>query len=231
MNEITTKILDNFSPVSALIVYENGLNDKYIEVCDINKHGRLGAAKPVSIDFMISLCQSFSETHSRTPSGAMPGEMLYCDTRAGKETYVWFNPPMKRRMYFKESLNIKNAEYNVPGVVYVVQGGDLDIYAYKGKPMTTRTKLFKAPFFNVTDSSVCLGNDKEILCNNPTFSDLMEHWEKRFWNSEFSHLGGNANPTKSNLVTVTKSAKNKPFDETQLVSFPKLTLEKLLNEL
>jgi len=231
MNEITQQITNNFIPTAALIVYQNRNAEKYLEVCKIGKDGRIGSAKPVSIDFMISLCESFSETYSQTPSGIIPSNMLYSDSRKGKEIFVWSNPPQKRKMYFTKSLSIKNAEYNVPGVVYVVKGEDLDIYAYKGKKLTMRTKLYKAPFFNVTSKDVCLsGNDKE-LDDNPTFSDLMEHWENRFWNSEFSHLGGNTNPTKSNLVTVTKSAKNKPFDEMQLIPFPKLTLEKLLNEL
>ena len=49
-----------------------------------------------------------------------------------------------------------------------------------------------------------------------TFSKLLEYWEKRFWLSEFSHLGGNRNPTGSNLVSVTEKARANPFDENEL---------------
>ncbi|KAB3958605.1 PRTRC system protein B, partial [Bacteroides uniformis] len=49
-----------------------------------------------------------------------------------------------------------------------------------------------------------------------TFSKLLEYWEKRFWLSEFSHLGGSRNPTGSNLVSVTEKARANPFDENEL---------------
>lgn len=37
------------------------------------------------------------------------------------------------------------------------------------------------------------------------------------WMSEFSHLGGGGNPTRSNLVLVTEKARNNPFDENELL--------------
>lgn len=45
---------------------------------------------------------------------------------------------------------------------------------------------------------------------------LLEYWEKRFWLTEFSHLGGNVNPTVSNLVIVTENIRNDPFDMNEL---------------
>ena len=48
------------------------------------------------------------------------------------------------------------------------------------------------------------------------FHEFQEYWEKRFWMSEFSHLGGNRNPTRSNLVSVTEHARNNPFDYSEL---------------
>ena len=76
--------------------------------------------------------------------------------------------------------------------------------------------LFLAPFFNVTGSSVCLGNAALTPPEDMTFSKLLEYWEKRFWLSEFSHLGGSRNPTGSNLVSVTEKARANPFDENEL---------------
>ena len=52
--------------------------------------------------------------------------------------------------------------------------------------------------------------------SNTYFSKLLEYWEKRFWLSEFSHLGGSRNPTGSNLVSVTEKARANPFDENEL---------------
>ena len=76
-----------------------------------------------------------------------------------------------------------------------VSGDRLEIFAYKGEAPAEDSPLFLAPFFNVTGSSVCLGNASLIPPENMTFSKLLEYWEKRFWLSEFSHLGGSRNPT------------------------------------
>ena len=39
--------------------------------------------------------------------------------------------------------------------------------------------------------------------------------------SEFSHLGTNGNPTRSNLVLVTENAQNRPFDYEELIPMNK----------
>ena len=46
--------------------------------------------------------------------------------------------------------------------------------------------------------------------------------------TEFSHLGGGGNPTKSNLVLVTKAAKDKPFDLEELKPLRNLKLKDIL---
>ncbi len=63
-------------------------------------------------------------------------------------------------MFFKESLQVENAKYNLPGVIYVAGGSSLSIYAYKDKKLTEKTELYAAPFFNVTGANVCLGSAK-----------------------------------------------------------------------
>lgn len=110
----------------------------------------------------------------------------------------------------------KSVIFHVPGVIYKVSGGRLDIFSYKGEKPVENSPLFLAPFFNVTGSSVCLGNATLTPPEDMTFSKLLEYWEKRFWLSEFSHLGGNRNPTGSNLVSVTEKARANPFDENEL---------------
>ena len=58
--------------------------------------------------------------------------------------------------------------------------------------------------------------------------NLLEYWEKKFWLTEFSHLGSGGNPTKSNLVLVTKGAKDKPFDLEELKPLNKMKLKDIL---
>ena len=51
---------------------------------------------------------------------------------------------------------------------------------------------------------------------NMDFHALLEYWEKRFWLSEFSHLGGSENPTRGNLVLVTEQARERSFNNDEL---------------
>ena len=92
----------------------------------------------------------------------------------------------------------------------------MTIFAYKGRIPEEDTPLYLAPFFNVTRGSVCLGNSTLVKPENMDFHALQEYWEKRFWLSEFSHLGGQDNPTHSNLVLVTEQARDSPFNEDEL---------------
>ena len=54
--------------------------------------------------------------------------------------------------------NTENAEYYLPGVIYEAGEHGMRIYAYKENVPGPDTVLYAAPFFNVTGSSVCLGN-------------------------------------------------------------------------
>ena len=221
MNELTNKLQQVMVPKAALIAYEyrenrygNGMH--YLELHPINDRGRMEAAVPVTYEFMNALVESYTDDRRNVPHGKIPANMLWCDTRKGHERYIWYNPPGKRRMFFAGSLNIPDGIFHVPGVIYKVSGGRLDIFSYKGEKPVENSSLFLAPFFNVTGSSVCLGNAALTPPEDMTFSKLLEYWEKRFWLSEFSHLGGNRNPTGSNLVSVTEKARANPFDENEL---------------
>ena len=222
-------------PRAALIVYAQE-NDRYctndngyfVEARDIDESGMMGEGRPVTVDFMNELVRGYSERHSATPYGRIPSNLLWCDPRKGSEKYIWYNPPRKRMMFFKEALKIENAEYHLPGIIYATGESCLSVYAYKDKELTEKTELYAAPFFNVTGASVCLGSAKIEKPKDLTYANLLEYWEKKFWLTEFSHLGGNGNPTKSNLVLVTKAAKDKPFDLEELKPLNKLQLKDIL---
>lgn len=112
----------------------------------------------------------------------------------------------------------ENKESSSPihlGWLYFEEKGKLWV-AYKGKKPDGRTPLYLAPFFNVTGGSVCLGNSTLEKPESLDFHTLLEYWEKRFWLSEFSHLGGGKNPTRNNLVLVTERMREQPFDNDEL---------------
>lgn len=232
MNELTRKLSVQLQPRAALIAYStsnnNSESDYFLELRAIDDKGIMGEARPVTCEFLNEITRNYTEVYGGIPHGAIPENMLYADVRRGSERYVWYNLPQRRMMYFKESLQIPNAEYHMPGVVYVVTSCKLSIYAYKGgAPPTPDTELFRAPFFNVTEADVCLGSAKVQLPAEVTFRQLAEAWERCFWFSEFSHLGSDGNPTRSNLVLVTKAARSAPFEAEELKPL-NLKLKKLL---
>ena len=162
MNELTKQLQEIMVPKAALIAYEYqeghyASGSHYLELRPINKKGRMEAGIPVTYEFMDSLVESYSDGNRRIPHGWLPPNMLWCDTRRGHESYVWYNPPGKRRMFFMNDLNIGDGMFHVPGVIYIIKNERMDIFAYKGKKPDGRTPLYLAPFFNVTGGSVCLG--------------------------------------------------------------------------
>lgn len=232
MNELTRNLTSLLKPKAALIAYiiDKDLRESeyFLELREIDDQGRMGAAQPVTYEFMNEISRNYTESHNAIPHGAIPSNLLYADVRKGSERYVWYNLPQHRMMYFRKDLGIENAEYNMPGVIYVVDKTHLKIYAFKGSDAPTlETELFHAPFFNVTAESVCLGSAKMEMPSDVSFKRLQESWERRFWLSEFSHLGGRGNPTHSNLVLVTKAARDNEFDMEELKPM-KMTLKNLL---
>lgn len=221
MNEMTKRIQQIMYPKAALIAYECETADfsrpqNYLELRPINERGRMGAGIPVTYEFMNSLTESYTEGMNGTPHGRIPPNMLLCDPRKGHEKYIWYNPPQKRKMYFQSCLHITDGTFNVPGIIYVVEQESMDVHAFKGTVPQEQTELYLAPFFNVTGADVCLGNSSLEKPLDTDFSGFQEYWEKRFWLSEFSHLGGSRNPTRSNLVSVTEKVRENPFDYSEL---------------
>lgn len=219
MNKLTEQLKSLYRPKAALIAYqgENTISDEYfLELRPIDRNGIMGEAIPVTYNFMNEIAANFSEAHTGVPAGILPQNLLFSDTRKGSEKYIWSNPPGKRMMYFIPNLGIDNAEYHVPGIIYVAKESALAVYAYKDKKLSDNTELFAAPFFNTSKESICLGATKLKKPSAPSYCELLEYWEKKLWLTEFSHLGGNGNPTKSNLVLVTKAARDKNFNTDEL---------------
>ena len=163
MNELTKQMQQIMHPRAVLVAYECETTDystprSYLELRPVNEKGRMGAGIPVTYEFMNSLVESYTESMSGIPHGRIPGNMLLCDSRKGRERYIWYNPPQKRKMYFQDGLHITDGTFNVPGVIYVVEREYMDIHAFKGAIPEERTELYLAPFFNVAGANVCLGS-------------------------------------------------------------------------
>ncbi len=232
MSKITDILQQVYEPFCAIVAYKAGKVNSteemfYLEQHNILKDGSMGAGKPLKKKTLIELVTALSKGNKQIDSsiyGVIPENVLYCDTRIGRETLVWYHKPEERYLYFREDLEIPNGAMMVPGLVYIVKGKQLSVYAYKGsKP---KKQLFAAPFMNTTETYVCLGNSKVQFPEERTFANIMEYWETMFWKSEFSHIFGD-NPCLGNLSTITKECitQNKPFPQEMLKP-----ISKTLNE-
>ena len=229
MNKLTGRLIRTMQPTAALVVYtcEGGYYDDkyYLEIRGVNSAGLMEAGKPVSLKFMQSLVENFSDKTSSAPHGEIPQGMLYADVR--NEKYVWRRPPCRKYLYFKSELNIPNGYYCLPGLVWMARGNSLFLFAYRAKRLSHDTQLYAAPCFNVNpkDGSVCMGNAKVITPVKNDFKTYIQCREERFFLSEFSHVLGN-NPTRSNLVLVVKNSTEK-FDDSELLPIKNLKLKKI----
>ena len=231
MNHYMKRLGSTMTPRAALIAYKCNMESDdthYLELRAIDAHGRMMEGTPVTEEFMNELALNYTGVESNKPHGRIPRTMLYADNRKGSEKYVWYDSPRKRMMYFTEKLNIDDGEYYAPGLIYEASDSSLKVYSYKGNKVPAEDEaLFRGPFFNVSDSSVCLGSARVKKPDDPTFESVVAYWEKMFWMSKFSHLYGSISPTVDNLILVTKAAKDKPFDLDQLKPIDK-TLKDIL---
>lgn len=223
MSKITDILQQVYEPFCAIIAYKaaKGTSTEemfYLEQHNILKDGSMGAGKPLKKKTIVDMMNVLSKNNAQIDSsiyGTIPENVLYCDTRIGREKLVWYHKPEERFLFFKDDIGMPNGTMVVPGLVYVAHNKQLAVYAFKGnKP---KNHLFFAPFMNTTDTYVCLGNSKMPFPEERTFENIMEYWETKFWKSEFSHILGD-NPCLGNLSTITKECiQNKvPFPQDML---------------
>lgn len=196
---------DTFTPKMAIVIYECSDKDSglYLERRDI-VNGQMGAGKPLTQKCITSIMKSIAVEESDSDYrlyGAVPQNLLHIDFSPGKLKLVWYNPPQKRYAYFAKSTGIQDGEMYVPGLIYIADGDKLTMYAFKGRK--PKDKLYRAPFMNVSDDGVCLGNSKMKKPKDATIQSQIDYWESMFWKSEFSHLLG-GNPVSCNLATLSK---------------------------
>lgn len=211
---LTEESAATYIPKAALVVFKNENNDSFLELHSIRRDGSMAEGRPVSMKFIQTLLEGFSSEYRSVPHGTIPPNMLYCDTRAGKETYVWYNPPMKRQRFFSENLGLEDGVYHVPGTLYVVKGNTLYVFCFEGKKPKMNAKALGVPYFNVYDNGrVCMGSahpkipDTERL----SYEDIMDAWEDAFWGSRDVHTNGSPS-TKGNLIETIRKYKDKAFD-------------------
>lgn len=121
--------------------------------------------------------------------GLIPENVLHFDAFDG--SIVFYTKPSFRMIIFRNDLEIKNAYYKIPYLLWVYKNRRLSVFALKKKPKDENEELFNAPFMNISENgNVCMGNVK-YANEKYVFDYLMEDIVEKFFASEFTHTSHN----------------------------------------
>jgi len=204
MNGLTYKLTEEFKPVMGLICYHNGSHEYYLESHPIDEAGQLLEGKPLEQDTMLAMMDALYDMNAGRIriGGLVPEPLLYCNIDNGGDYHIiWYRPEQKQKLYFSDSLNLPNGLAWSPALLFSAGRKNLKVFALESNERPKAdTQLMKAPFYNIyQDGGVCLGSAKAQKPKDANYSSFIEYWEAIWWNSAFTHLTHDGNPTKSPL--------------------------------
>jgi len=213
---------DNYNPLCAIVVYGNKSNYEasyYLERREFNSNSKaFGPATPLSQEDYNDIALSVKEkqTSKGIKTRSIIDNMLSFKHGIGEKTIIWKVKADKYKLFFGKKLGIKSGEYYIPNLIFCLSNNSLKVYATKTYNIKETTKLYKAPFHNISsDGSICMGNAKGDS-NLEYVEDIIDSWNQAFFNSTFTHFN-DSKLTKKNLVdTLKESVKTKKFDTTCL---------------
>jgi len=204
MNKVSEQLNGSFVPFMAMIAYKSH-DDFYLESHPINKDGQMLEGRPLKVKTLEAIANSIFDNNAGKVrlSGYIPENLLKGESEgSGEYSLVWYRKEEQRTIHFSSSLEMDSGLAYVPATVYSATKSGLKVFALKSnKRPTEDTQLYRAPYYNVTTESVCLGNAKVKKPDILSFSNIMKYWEDMFWLSEFSAMhGGNFCKSNGNLV-------------------------------
>lgn len=226
MNNLTQQFSTKLIPEMTIIVYADEKRDNiFLERRDIT-NGKMGAGIPLTEECIKDIADLTLNRARKELHGVIPPNMLYADGRRGYKKYIWYEKPQKKMHFFNKSLGIPNGMFYTPSLLYAVCEDTLSLYAFHGD--YPDKQLYRAPYFNVSSTHVCLGNSKLPDMEEMTYQNIINYWETMFWKSEFSHILGE-NPIRSNLAILSQKLMKtgKPFPKSELIPVT-LTLQTLI---
>ena len=187
----------------------------------------LGTANLVDRSFLRSLLMDLQ--------GTLPVEILPENVLARTvESICWWVPAAKRVMYYMadrspELSALSGGMFPQPALLFEASAGNLRIRALaEDKRPDAKTKLFRAPYWNVSDVGVvCLGSTRA-----PKEAGVasIARWEASFFESEFTHANAVHRLTEHPLgfAGLWTELKGAPAFPSQHLSSANQTLEQFL---
>lgn len=148
---------------------------------------QLGPGEAISMGFLKDLLRS---TSRMMRDGFLPENIL----AHGYERISWWVKPAIRPMFYAQYATTKTPElqflsgkkFPQPALLFNLSGNRLSIRALaEAERPTPDTKLYRAPYWNVSDNGeVCLGDTR--VPDGDSIESL-DRWEASFFESAFSH--------------------------------------------
>ncbi|WON93810.1 PRTRC system protein B [Sphingobacterium sp. UGAL515B_05] len=227
-----------FMPISALLIYRQhnnqGKSNCFVEHYDIDLNGHPINAHPLTVHESSQLIKALHIADSDGKKGFLsntiiPENLLYMDN-GQQDSIIWYTRKMAIPLFFTDSLSIQSGISSVPALLWKVRGKKLSLFALSAdKRPNVHSKLFKAPFFNVSDDgTVCLGTVNTGTKHTKTLEEYIACWQDFFFNSRFSHLL--CSSVKGNCVQLWKSlvGTGKPFPK-KVLEPTQLSLHEFIN--
>jgi PRTRC genetic system protein B len=168
--------------------------------------------------------------------GSIPIEFLTPNILVRTEdSIVWWTPPTIRTMYYAKEKSVElqhlsGKRFPQPALVFRAGDNKLEVRAMvRNERPTPKTKLFRAPYWNVSDhGDVCLGNTKVPPETN---AGSLARWEAAFFESEFTHANGSRKLTEhaDGFMGLWKSLIGKKTFPVDCLADAEETLEKFIN--
>ena len=192
MSTIDVNIHGDYDPKMVIVVYQMN-RDFYLESHRILKNGTLGAGKPLTSGQIKQIADNFTSKKIKNLKkkverlqGYLTPDMLYFNQNEAEFHLAWTKKKCEEHLYFDKELNIKDGYAEVPNLFFI-WNSTLKVFAVKERPATLDTRLYEAPFSNISSTgSVCLGSARKDK-NPATFITAMRSFEGAFFNSRFTN--------------------------------------------
>jgi PRTRC genetic system protein B len=206
-----------YKPVQFITVHRSG-DSYYLESGNINDDLSFGASHPLMKQTIIDIMDTMSVdvTDRLQFKGMIPKNVVTVRNTAGNTLVAWISKPQSVKMSFTKTVGLRDMTAPVPAMLWLAKNDHLSVFALKSNTINNKTKLYVAPFPNVSGSgSVCWGSGKWPK-DVQYYEDFIEKVEYGFWNSKFSHnMEGVVSKSKSDLYRLWDALNGAPFFPTQ----------------
>jgi PRTRC genetic system protein B len=210
------KLIDKMVPSAIMVFYstspessssnyrrtDNNDENTYIEYMPVH-NGKPGAGIPLSDNIAFKFANMMLISAKHEIGGFVPSNMLYCGFSGITPSLLWYTEPHKQLLHYSENIGFTTAVFHVPWLVWFYHNEDVYVFAAKEKP-TKATKLYKAPFGNITKGVVCMGSGIRLINKDfKNFDEVTKSIETAFWGTNFTEQN-DSNTINGNLISLHK---------------------------